>query len=150
MRGRWLAVPVALALSAPATAKEAARRAAALESDVGVTVEFAGHAHEQVEQMAAAGIGWIRADLAWSHAEREPGQYDFSAWHRLVVAAESKAIRVLLILDYGNALASTEVAGRGAREGGEAAAIRREDLSAWILGPRPGRSGTSPTCRASG
>ena len=184
MRGQWLAVPVALAVSAPATAAETPRRPAALESDVGVTVEFAGHAHEQVEEMAAAGIGWIRADLAWSHAEREPGKYDFSAWDRLVGAAESKAIRVLLILDYGNALydgmappcsdparaafaafsgaAARHFHGRAAWEiwnepnvprywvgapdascyvalaRDAAAAIRREDPSAWILGPALG------------
>jgi hypothetical protein len=184
MRARWLAVPVALALPAVATAKDPARRAAAADSDVGVAVEFAGHAHEQVEQMAAAGIGWVRADLAWSHAEREPGKYDFSTWDPLVAAAESRAIRVLLILDYGNALydgmappcsdparaafaafsgaAARHFRGRAAWEiwnepnvprfwmgapdpvcyvalaQEAAAAIRREDPAAWILGPALG------------
>jgi polysaccharide biosynthesis protein PslG len=99
---RWAAV-VTLALAAEAAAKDPSR-AAAPEPDVGVAVEFAGHAHEQVDQMAAAGIGWIRTDLAWSHAELQPGVYDFSTWDRLVTAAQSRSIRVLLILDYGNAL----------------------------------------------
>ncbi len=184
VRSRWLGVPVALALASPAAAVEAVRPAADLESDLGVTVEFAGHAHEQVDQMAAVGIGWVRTDLAWSHAEREPGKYDFSAWDRLVAAAEGKGVRVLLILDYGNALydgmappcsdparaAFAAFAGAAARHfrgrvaweiwnepnvprfwvgapdarcyvalaQEAAAAIRREDPRAWILGPALG------------
>jgi hypothetical protein len=72
--------------------------------DVGVNVAFYGKAYDQAEQMAAAGIRWVRLDLAWSAAEVDPGRYDFRTWDRFLDAFEPHGIRVLLILDYGNDL----------------------------------------------
>ena len=48
---------------------------------------------------SAAGIGWIRADLAWSHAEREPGKYDFAAWDRLVQYKDGASVLVSYAYD---------------------------------------------------
>jgi polysaccharide biosynthesis protein PslG len=70
--------------------------------DVGVNIEFYRDADQQAEVIAAAGIRWVRADLAWSAAETSPGRYDFAIWERFVDAFEPLGIRVLFILDYGN------------------------------------------------
>jgi hypothetical protein len=73
-------------------------------NDFGVTIEFYRDADKQAEMMAAAGVSWVRIDLAWSVAEPEAGQYDFRAWDRFLDAFEPHGIRVLFILDYGNRL----------------------------------------------
>jgi hypothetical protein len=167
--------------AAPALAGPAVRSGA---HEFGVAIQFTGRAPLQGEVLAAAGIRWVRADLSWSHAEQQPGRYDFTTWRRLVDALEPFGIRALLILDYGNALyddgfpptsapareafaafaaaAARELRGRAAFEiwnepnlarfwvgapdaaayvalaRAAAAAIRREDPSAWILGPALG------------
>ncbi len=72
------------------------------QDDFGVNVEFYRDAHDQAAMMAAAGIRWVRLDLAWSAAETEPGRYDFGLWDRFLDSFEPFGIRVLLILDYGN------------------------------------------------
>jgi hypothetical protein len=74
------------------------------EHDVGVNIEFYREAHEQAEAIAAAGIRWVRVDLAWSAAEPEPGRYDFRLWDRFLGSFAPLGIRVLFILDYGNDL----------------------------------------------
>lgn len=74
------------------------------DDDVGVNVEFYREAYKQAAAIAAAGIQWVRLDLAWSAAETEPGRYDFELWERFVAAFEPFGIRALLILDYGNEL----------------------------------------------
>ena len=43
-------------------------------NDFGVQIEFYRDAHKQAEMMAAAGVRWVRIDLAWSAAEPEPGR----------------------------------------------------------------------------
>jgi hypothetical protein len=73
-------------------------------NDFGVTIEFYRDADKQAEMMAAAGVSWVRIDLAWSTAEPEAGRYDFRTWDRFLDAFEPHGIRVLFILDYGNRL----------------------------------------------
>jgi hypothetical protein len=70
--------------------------------DVGVNIEFYREAYQQAEAIDAAGIRWVRVDLAWSAAETAPGRYDFAIWDRLLEAFEPRGIRVLFVLDYGN------------------------------------------------
>ena len=157
---------------------------AAASNDFGVTIAFSGDAHKQAEMMAAAGVRWVRVDLAWSVVEPEPGRYDFRTWDRFLDAFEPLGIRTLFILDYGNRLyedgfppstesgraafaafagaAARHFRGRAAWEiwnepnlpqfwagspdpaayvalaRAAAAAIRREDPRAWILGPSLG------------
>ena len=157
---------------------------ASARHDFGVTIEFYRDAHKQAQMMAAAGVRWVRVDLAWSAAEAEPGRYDFLTWDRFVDAFEPAGIRTLFILDYGNRLyddglppstasgraafaafagaAARHFRGRAAWEiwnepnlpqfwagspdpaayvalaRAAAAAIRREDARAWILGPSLG------------
>jgi polysaccharide biosynthesis protein PslG len=73
-------------------------------NDFGVTIEFYRDAHKQAEMMAAAGVRWVRIDLAWSAAEPESGRYDFRTWDRFLDSFEPLGIRTLFILDYGNRL----------------------------------------------
>src|SRR4029450_3559955 len=73
-------------------------------NDFGVTIEFYRDAHKQAEMMAAAGVRWVRIDLAWSAAEPEPGRYDFRTWDLFIDSFEPLGIRTLFILDYGNRL----------------------------------------------
>jgi hypothetical protein len=80
---------------------------ASADDDVGVNIEFYRDSHEQAATIAAAGIRWIRVDLAWSAAEPEPGRYDFQIWERFLDAFEPLGIRMLFILDYGNDLYET-------------------------------------------
>jgi hypothetical protein len=80
----------------------AAGRAAPEATELGVAVRFHARPERDAARMAAAGIRWVRADLAWSHVERERGRYDFSAWDRLLEGIEPHGIRALFILGYGN------------------------------------------------
>ncbi len=54
--------------------------------------------------LAQGGFRWVRMDFKWDATEKERGQYDFSAYERLLAALESQRIRALFILDYGNPL----------------------------------------------
>ena len=112
-------------------------------NDFGVTTEFYGDAHKQAEMMAAAGVRWVRLDLAWSAAEPEVGRYDFQTWDRFVDSFEPHGIRVLFILDYGNKLyedglpPSTE-SGRAAFAAFAGAAARHfRGRAAWEIWNEP-------------
>jgi len=116
---------------------------AGAEDDLGINVEFYRDAHEQAEAMAAAGIRWVRLDLAWSAAETEPGRYDFRIWERFLESFEPFGIRVLFILDYGNGLyengfpPSTE-AGRAAFASFAGASARHfRGRAAWEIWNEP-------------
>ena len=112
-------------------------------NDFGVTTEFYGDAHKQAEMMAAAGVRWVRLDLAWSAAEPEVGRYDFRTWDRFLDSFEPHGIRVLFILDYGNKLyedglpPSTE-SGRAAFAAFAGAAARHfRGRAAWEIWNEP-------------
>jgi len=118
-------------------------RPARADDDLGVNVEFYRDAHEQAESIAAAGIRWVRIDLAWSASETEPGRYDFRIWDRFLESFEPLGIRVLFILDYGNDLyengfpPSTE-AGRAAFAAFTGAAARHfRGRAAWEIWNEP-------------
>lgn len=51
-----------------------------------------------------AGFRWIRMDLKWDLTETEKGNYDFSAYDRLMSSLAPFGIRPLFILDYSNPL----------------------------------------------
>ncbi|MCW1735065.1 cellulase family glycosylhydrolase [Anaerorudis cellulosivorans] len=70
----------------------------------GVNIHFTDARPGEMEMLAAAGVKWIRMDFTWDATERERGNYDFSAYERLVASMEKYGIRGLFILDYGNRL----------------------------------------------
>jgi polysaccharide biosynthesis protein PslG len=98
------ALPVLAVLLMAVPAIRLAGAPARISNDFGVTIEFYRDADKQAEMMAAAGVSWVRIDLAWSVAEPDAGRYDFRTWDRFVDAFEPRGIRVLFILDYGNSL----------------------------------------------
>ena len=54
--------------------------------------------------IADAGFHWVRMDFKWDATERARGQYDFSAYDRLLKSLDEFGLRPVLILDYGNPL----------------------------------------------
>lgn len=71
---------------------------------MGIEIHFTQATALELNALQAAGVGVVRKDLFWSEVEREAGQYDFSGYDVLVNAMENRGIRVVFILDYGNAL----------------------------------------------
>jgi hypothetical protein len=96
----------ALLILAPQAAR-AARRPQLLDT-ITVNTHYGGIRGAVDEQalarLAAAGVTRIRNDLDWAGVETTPGVYDFSAIDPLVEAADNAGLRLLFILDYGNAL----------------------------------------------
>jgi len=70
----------------------------------GVNIHFTDARPGEMEMLAASGVKWIRMDFAWGATERKRGEYDFSAYERLMNSLEKHGIRALFILDYGNPL----------------------------------------------
>ena len=98
------ALPLLAALLLVLPTIRVAGAAARASNDFGVNIAFFGDADKQAKMMAAAGISWVRVDLAWSSAEPQAGRYDFTIWDRFVDAFEPYGIHALFILDYGNRL----------------------------------------------
>lgn len=71
---------------------------------LGVNIHFTDPKPGEMEMLAAAGFKWVRMDFGWGGTERKKGEYDFSAYDRLVTALDQHKIRAVFILDYGNPL----------------------------------------------
>jgi hypothetical protein len=52
----------------------------------------------------AAGFSWARADLLWSQVEQTQGVYDWHFFDQLISALQTRGMKAVFILDYGNAL----------------------------------------------
>lgn len=74
----------------------------AVPEGLGVNIHFTDPRPGEMDMLAVGGFSWIRMDLSWGGTEREKGQYDFSAYDRLMSALRPHGIRALLILDYSN------------------------------------------------
>jgi hypothetical protein len=73
-----------------------------LPDGLGVNIHFTDPQPGEMEMMAQAGFRFIRMDFAWGGIEREKGQYDFSAYDRLMKALDAHHVRAVFILDYSN------------------------------------------------
>jgi polysaccharide biosynthesis protein PslG len=71
---------------------------------LGVNIHFTDPRPGEMEMLAAAGFKWVRMDFGWGGTERKKGEYDFSAYDRLVAKLDQFKIRAVFILDYGNPL----------------------------------------------
>jgi polysaccharide biosynthesis protein PslG len=71
---------------------------------MGVNIHFTDPKPGELEMLAQGGFRWVRMDLTWAKTEKAAGRYDFSAYDRLLANLDKFHIRVLLILDYTNAL----------------------------------------------
>jgi len=77
---------------------------AVIPDGFGVNIGFTDPRPGEMKVLAEAGFRWVRMDLKWDATEKEPGDYDFSAYDRLMAALEPYSIHALFILDYGNPL----------------------------------------------
>lgn len=68
----------------------------------GVNIHSVEPAPGEIELLQAAGMDYVRADFAWESIESKAGQYDFSAYDKLVGRLKAAHIRPLFVLDYGN------------------------------------------------
>jgi len=71
---------------------------------LGVNIHFTDPKPGEMEMLAAAGFKWVRMDFVWAGTERKRGEYDFSAYDRLVASLDQHKLRAVFILDYGNPL----------------------------------------------
>ncbi|MGH9357850.1 MAG: beta-1,4-xylanase [Terriglobia bacterium] len=74
----------------------------AIPGNLGVDIHFTSPQPGEMRELAATGVRWIRMDLDWSATERVKGEYDFSAYDKLLAALAPYHIRPLLILCYAN------------------------------------------------
>ena len=73
-----------------------------LRDSMGVNIHFTDPKPGEMKMLAEGGFKWVRMDLSWGGTERKKGEYDFSAYDRLVTALDQFGIRALFILDYRN------------------------------------------------
>lgn len=107
---------------------------------VGINTHYASGGsinHDALARLAEAGVRFIRNDVNWESVEKEVGVYDFAGagFDELVDSCERLGLRILFILDYGNAL-----------YGEDRAVVDEGTAAAAMLG----RSGTSPTLTSFG
>jgi len=93
----------ALLLGAARAAAQVPAHPTVAES-VGVNIHFTDARPGEMEMLAGTGMRWIRMDLIWPDVERQRGQYDFSAYDRLMGSLRAHQIRALWILDGTNPL----------------------------------------------
>ena len=102
IRACWLAITVAWpVLAAP---PHPSLPSAVVPDGLGVNIHFTDARPGELEMLAAAGFHWVRMDFSWGGTERRPGEYDFTAYDRLLAALEVRKLRALFIFDYGNRL----------------------------------------------
>jgi hypothetical protein len=102
IRAFLLAITVAWpALAAP---PQPSLPSAVVPDGLGVNIHFTDARPGELEMLAAAGFHWVRMDFFWGGTEKRRGEYDFSAYDRLLAALEAQKLRALFILDYGNPL----------------------------------------------
>jgi polysaccharide biosynthesis protein PslG len=74
----------------------------AVPDGLGVNIHFTDPRPGEMEMLARAGFRWVRMDFAWGGTERTKGEYDFSAYDRLLATLDKHKMRAMLILDYSN------------------------------------------------
>jgi hypothetical protein len=99
-------------------------------SGFGINIHFLDAPETELDLLRDAGFQWVRMDMTWSWTERAPGDYDFSAYDRLLASLDARQMRAVLILDYGhpayeNGQAPTLPATRQAFARWVAAAVQR-------------------------
>jgi len=93
-----LLVVLALCLRAPGSALPGP----VLPDGLGVNIHFTDPRPGEMKMLADGGFTWVRMDFNWAGIERKKGEYDFSAYDRLLKALDEYHIRPVFILDYAN------------------------------------------------
>ncbi len=96
-----------------------------IPNGLGVNIHFTSPREGELEMLRAGGFSIVRMDFTWSGIERRRGEYDFSAYDRLIAALDHEQIRAIFILDYGNAI----------YDGGDAPRSDegREGFARWVV-----------------
>jgi hypothetical protein len=92
---------------------------------LGVNIHFTDPQPGELEMLETGGFRFVRTDFTWAGTERKGGEYDFSAYDRLLAALDKHHLRAVLILDYGNPLY-----GRGDAPATDAS---RAAFSKWVV-----------------
>jgi len=74
-----------------------------LLAQMGVNIHFLSD-DRALDAAHSAGFSWVRADLTWTSVETAPDVYSWGGYDTLVGALQSRGMKALLILDYGNPL----------------------------------------------
>lgn len=96
-------IPALLLISAPALPGRC-QLPDTVPQGFGVNIHFTDPAPGEMTRFAEGGFGFARMDLFWNKVETKRGEYDFSAYDRLVTELQKVGTRALFILDYGNDL----------------------------------------------
>jgi polysaccharide biosynthesis protein PslG len=54
----------------------------------------------KLDEVAAAGIGWVRIDFVWAYVEAQRGSYYWHDYDQLVAAAELRGLEILALIAY--------------------------------------------------
>jgi polysaccharide biosynthesis protein PslG len=71
-----------------------------IPNGLGVAVHFVEPKAGEMEMITSAGFKFVRVDFLWEWTEREKGQYDFSAYDRLLSELQKYKVRPIFILAY--------------------------------------------------
>ncbi len=66
---------------------------------VGTVVDAAGWGSSALDTATAAGVHWVREEIAWPAVERNRGRLDWSRYDSLFLAAAQKGVYVLPLID---------------------------------------------------
>jgi hypothetical protein len=99
----WIVVGISLTLPAIA-AEPKGLPGPTIPKGLGVNIHFTTRRPGELEMLRDGGFRFVRMDFTWSGIERKRGEYDFSAYDKLVAALDKEQIRAIFILDYGNAM----------------------------------------------
>jgi hypothetical protein len=100
---RFLLLTFLLASAATAQAIAPPPSVEKIPESWGVNIHFTDPQPGEMKELSAAGFRWIRMDFGWGGIERRAkGEYDFSAYDRLMDQISAHHIRPIFILDYSN------------------------------------------------
>jgi hypothetical protein len=95
-----VAFPLGLFAAEPTTALPSP----VIPDGLGVNIHFTDARPGEMEMLAAGGFRFVRMDFGWQATERAKGEYDFSAYDRLLSSLDKHHIRAVFILDYAHRL----------------------------------------------
>jgi hypothetical protein len=101
-RKPWCWLVVVFSMGVASTARAQALPPLTPAEGIGVNFHSTRPGTGELEMIKAAGFRWVREDLFWATTETVKGQYDFSAYDRLLKMLDAQHLRVVFILDYGN------------------------------------------------
>jgi hypothetical protein len=69
-----------------------------------VQLKSNNHSAQDLDQVQSLGVKWVRRGFIWESVEKAPGQYDFSAYDRLMNDCGERGLGVVGCIAFGNKL----------------------------------------------